>query len=80
MMTNGPNAKVGKIMEVDLPRPRTRKQLLEHPDYYRLREELLSFLEEYEHGPAQKVDPSATKSESNKEETPQQETESEKED
>lgn len=50
MMTNGPNAKVGKIMEVDLPRPRTRKQLLEHPDYYRYREELLSFLAEYEHG------------------------------
>lgn len=46
MMTNGPNAKVGKILEVDLPRPRTRKQLLEHPDYYRLREELLTFLEE----------------------------------
>lgn len=44
MMTNGPNAKVGKILEVDLPRPRTRKQLLEHPDYYRLREELLTFL------------------------------------
>ncbi len=48
MMTNGPNAKVGKIMEVDLPRPRTRKQLLEHPDYYAYREELLSFLEECE--------------------------------
>lgn len=50
MMTNGPNAKVGKIMNVDLPRPRTRKQLLEHPDYYRYREELLTFLEEYEKG------------------------------
>ena len=46
MMTNGPNAKVGKILEVDLHRPRTRKMLLEHPDYYRLREELLTFLEE----------------------------------
>ena len=46
MMTNGPNAKVGKILEVDLPRPRTRKQLLEHPDYYRLREELLTFLKD----------------------------------
>jgi len=53
MMTNGPHAKVGKILEVDLPRPRTRKQLLQHPDYYRLREELLSFLQEYEHGPSQ---------------------------
>ena len=74
MMTNGPNAKVGKIMEVDLPRPRTRKQLLEHPDYYRLREELLGFLEEYEHGPTTKaqVDPSAN---SNKEEQSQQSTE-----
>ena len=49
MMTNGPNAKVGKVMEVNLPRPRTRKQLLEHPDYYRYREELLTFLEECDH-------------------------------
>lgn len=48
MMTNGPNAKVGKIMNVDLPRPRTRKQLLEHPDYYAYREELLTFLEDCE--------------------------------
>lgn len=44
MMSNGPNARVGKIMQVDLPRPRSRKQLLEHPDYYRYREELLQFL------------------------------------
>ncbi|MGB0904366.1 MAG: ABC transporter ATP-binding protein, partial [Mangrovicoccus sp.] len=50
MMTNGPQATIGKIMEVDLPRPRTRKALLEHPDYYRYREQLLTFLEEYEHG------------------------------
>ena len=50
MMTNGPRATIGKIVEVDLPRPRTRSQLLEHPDYYRYREEVLTFLEEYEHG------------------------------
>ncbi len=48
MMTNGPNARVGKIMDVDLPRPRTRKELLSHPDYYGYREQLLTFLEEYE--------------------------------
>jgi len=41
MMTNGPNAKIGRIMRVDLPRPRTRKALLEHPDYYRYRQEVL---------------------------------------
>ncbi|MEH6476011.1 MAG: nitrate ABC transporter ATP-binding protein [Sneathiella sp.] len=50
MMSNGPNAKIGNIMEVDLPRPRSRKALLEHPDYYAYREELLSFLEVYEGG------------------------------
>ncbi|MBW7903774.1 MAG: ABC transporter ATP-binding protein [Rhodocyclaceae bacterium] len=44
MMTNGPRARVGRILKIDLPRPRSRKMLLEHPDYYPLREELLSFL------------------------------------
>ncbi|SFA71520.1 nitrate/nitrite transport system ATP-binding protein [Poseidonocella pacifica] len=50
MMTNGPQATIGRIVDVDLPRPRTRKALLEHPDYYLYREQVLSFLEEYEHG------------------------------
>ncbi|MDP1927028.1 MAG: ABC transporter ATP-binding protein [Thiobacillus sp.] len=50
MMTNGPNARVGKILEINLPRPRTRKMLLEHPDYYDLREQLLTFLAECDHG------------------------------
>jgi nitrate/nitrite transport system ATP-binding protein len=44
MMTNGPNAKVGKVLKVDLPRPRSRKALLEHPDYYAYRQEVLDFL------------------------------------
>lgn len=50
MMSNGPNAKIGNIMDVDLPRPRSRKALLAHPDYYAYREELLDFLEAYEGG------------------------------
>ncbi|MBO3761642.1 nitrate ABC transporter ATP-binding protein [Ciceribacter sp. L1K22] len=50
MMSNGPKAKIGNIMEVDLPRPRSRKALLAHPDYYAYREELLEFLEAYEGG------------------------------
>ncbi|MCL4166581.1 UNVERIFIED_CONTAM: hypothetical protein GTU68_013540 [Idotea baltica] len=50
MMTNGPQATIGRIVDVDLPRPRTRRALLEHPDYYFYREQVLSFLEEYEHG------------------------------
>ena len=50
MMSNGPNARIGNIMEVDLPRPRSRKALLAHKDYYAYREELLDFLEAYEGG------------------------------
>ena len=46
MMTNGPRAKIGKIMDVPLERPRTRKDLLAHPRYYELREELIGFLED----------------------------------
>ncbi|MBP0618070.1 ABC transporter ATP-binding protein [Jiella mangrovi] len=59
MMTNGPMAKIGKIMKVDLPRPRSRKALMEHPDYYLYREQLLGFLEEYEGGahPAEPATP-----------------------
>ncbi|SMC36138.1 nitrate/nitrite transport system ATP-binding protein [Fulvimarina manganoxydans] len=69
MMTNGPMAKIGKIMKVDLPRPRSRKALLEHPDYYLYRQQLLSFLEEYETGahgkkPAEANDAEAAKGES----------------
>jgi len=44
MMTNGPHARIGNIMQVDLPRPRTRKALLDHPKYYEYRAELLAFL------------------------------------
>ena len=44
------------IVEVDLPRPRTRKALVEHPDYYRYRAAVLGFLEEYEHGAHPKKD------------------------
>ena len=57
MMTNGPQATIGKITNVKLPRPRTRKALLEHPDYYRYRAEVLDFLEEYEHGAKPKPKP-----------------------
>lgn len=49
MMTNGPHAKIGKIQDINLPRPRSRKALLEHPDYYKYRESILSFLTECDH-------------------------------
>ena len=45
-MTNGPEAEVGEVLEVHFPRPRERKAVLEHPDYYKLREHLITFLED----------------------------------
>ena len=51
MMTNGPAAEVGDILEVTFPRPRNRKEVMEHPDYYKLREHLITFLEERAHKP-----------------------------
>jgi len=65
MMTNGPNAKIGNIMNVDIPRPRTRKALLEHPDYYAYRDELLDFLEAYEGGASPAAAPKKTGSAAN---------------
>lgn len=55
MMTNGPRATIGKILEVDLPRPRDRKALLDHPKFYSYRQEVLHFLAEYDHGPQTKA-------------------------
>jgi len=56
MMTNGPAAEVGDILEVKFPRPRERKEVMEHPDYYRLREHLITFLEVHAHKKRKLVD------------------------
>ena len=45
MMTNGPAARVGDILEVPFPRPRDRSALLECDEYYALRARLIAFLE-----------------------------------
>ena len=37
MLTNGPESKIGQILEVDIPRPRKRLEVVEHPSYYSLR-------------------------------------------
>jgi bicarbonate transport system ATP-binding protein len=44
MLTNGPESKIGSILEVDIPRPRKRMQVVEHPSYYSLRSEMIYFL------------------------------------
>lgn len=44
MLTNGPESKIGQILDVDIPRPRKRMEVVEHPSYYRLRSEMIYFL------------------------------------
>ena len=46
MMTNGPAATVGEILEIDLPRPRNRIALADDPTYNSYRQAVLSFLYE----------------------------------
>lgn len=46
MMTNGPEATVGEILDVNLARPRNRLDLAEDVEYNRLRAEVLKFLYE----------------------------------
>ena len=44
-MTDGPAATIGEILPVTFPRPRERAAVMGHPDYPKLREQLISFLE-----------------------------------
>ncbi|MGB8701059.1 MAG: nitrate ABC transporter ATP-binding protein [Thermosynechococcaceae cyanobacterium] len=44
MLTNGPEAHVGQIIDVPIPRPRRRLEVVKHPSYYSLRNEMLYFL------------------------------------
>ncbi len=46
MMTNGPAATIGEILEVNLPRPRDRIALAENQQYNQLRSDVLRFLYE----------------------------------
>jgi nitrate/nitrite transport system ATP-binding protein len=45
MMTSGPRARVGEIMDVSLPRPRERHTVFDSQLFYELRERLIGFLE-----------------------------------
>lgn len=44
MMTNGPSAKIGEVLEIPFKRPRVRSEITEDPKYYQLRNYALDFL------------------------------------
>jgi nitrate ABC transporter ATP-binding subunit len=49
MMTNGPRARVGMVLNIPFAKPRVRSEVLEHPEYYDYRAKMLGFLEEQDH-------------------------------
>ncbi len=61
MMTNGPRATVGQVLDIPFERPRNRREVLEHPDFYDLRGALLGFLEGQEKRKASADGASASK-------------------
>ncbi|MBD2302344.1 nitrate ABC transporter ATP-binding protein [Nostoc sp. FACHB-190] len=44
MMTNGPAAQIGEVLEIPFTRPRNRRRIMEDPEYYNLRNYALDFL------------------------------------
>ncbi|OKH24303.1 nitrate ABC transporter ATP-binding protein [Chroogloeocystis siderophila] len=44
MLTNGPESHIGQILDVPFPRPRHRLEVVNHPNYYSLRNEIVYFL------------------------------------
>jgi nitrate/nitrite transport system ATP-binding protein len=52
MMTNGPAASIGQIVQVDLERPRDRLKLVAHPKYIDCRRQVLEFLYQKQLRPA----------------------------
>ena len=44
LMTNGPQARIAEAVEIDLPRPRGRADIVKHPHFYQIRNYLVEFL------------------------------------
>jgi nitrate/nitrite transport system ATP-binding protein len=44
LMTNGPFARVAESVEITIPRPRNRTDIVKHPNYYAIRNHLVQFL------------------------------------
>ena len=49
MMSNGPKAGVGEILEIGFPRPRQRDEVFSDPTFFEYRQHLLAFLEQRAH-------------------------------
>ena len=45
-MSAGPFAQVKETIPIEIPRPRTGGAIIEHPEYYRIRNRIIQFLSE----------------------------------
>jgi nitrate/nitrite transport system ATP-binding protein len=57
LLTNGPEAHVGQIVDVPFPRPRSRMDVVNHPNYYGLRGEIVYFLNQQKRAKLRKNKP-----------------------
>lgn len=60
LMTNGPAAQIAMEIPIDIPRPRSRKTIIDLPEYTRLRNRILHFLMEQDERAKQPVPALAT--------------------
>lgn len=44
LMTNGPSARIAEIVDVTIPRPRSRETIIDDPQYYKIRNHVIHFL------------------------------------
>lgn len=44
LMSNGPDARIAESVEVNIPKPRSRAEIVNHPNYYLIRNHLVNFL------------------------------------
>lgn len=51
LMTNGPSSRIAEIVDVTIPRPRSRETIIEDPNYYKIRNHIIHFLVQHaKHG------------------------------
>jgi nitrate/nitrite transport system ATP-binding protein len=49
LMTRGPEAEIAEVVDITIPRPRSRTTVIEHPHYYKIRNHIIHFLVERSH-------------------------------
>lgn len=57
MLTNGPESNVGQVLDIPFERPRSRMEVVNHPNYYGLRNEIVYFLNQQKRVKQKKVKP-----------------------